>query len=278
MFKSLKIFFFNLFQKTLKVLPSGYACSLSNIRQIIMRRKIKFFHLKNRNLFKVESDFLTMFFNDKMRGLNTYSYGIKDRAMSLANTYNLNLIKFYNDDVFIDCGANYGDLYVWTLINKIKVKYISFEPSPREHECIELNCVGQINNNLALSNKTGTFDFYVNSSSGDSSLIEPASGFTKKVKAKTITLKDYVLKNNLKKIKFFKLEAEGFEPEILDGCKGILDRIEYIGVDGSPERGLKSETTIDQATEFLEKNNFKVISSNINQFYAKALFKNLNSL
>ena len=121
MFKSLKIFFFNLFQKTLKVLPSGYACSLSNIRQIIMRRKIKFFHLKDRNLFKVESDFLTMFFNDKMRGLNTYSYGIKDRAMSLANTYNLNLIRFYNEDVFIDCGANYGDLYAWTLINKIKV-------------------------------------------------------------------------------------------------------------------------------------------------------------
>jgi len=275
-FKNIKFFFFGIFQKTLKILPASYACLLSNIRQIIMGREIRFFYLKNHNLFKVESDHLIMFFNDKTRGFNTYSYGIKERALSLADTYCLNLVKFSNDDVFIDCGANYGDLYAWTLVNKIKVNYISFEPSPEEYECIKLNCNGQINNNLALSNKTGVSDFYLKSSSGDSSIIEPAEGFTKKIIIKTITLEDYVVKNNIKKIKFFKLEAEGFEPEISQGAKNILDRIEYIGVDGSPERGLKSEATIQQVTEFLENNNFKMIGSNINKFYSKALFKNKN--
>ena len=241
-----------------------------------MRRKIKFFYLRDKNLFKVESNFFTMFFNDKMRGFNTYAYGIKNRAQSLADTYHLNKIKFYDDDVFIDCGANYGDLFIWTLINKLKVKYISFEPSPEEYECIKLNCPGQININSALSNSTGSYDFYLKSSSGDSSLVEPAGGFTKKIKVNTVTLKDFVLKNNLKRIKFFKLEAEGFEPEILEGCKSILNRIDYIGVDGSPERGLKSEATMDYAIKFLEENNFEIIASNINQHYAKALFKKLN--
>ena len=56
----------------------------------------------------------------------------------------------------------------------------------------------------------------------------------------------------------------------------ILNNIEYIGVDGSPERGKKNETTIEYAIEFLTSKGFEVIKSNINQRYAKALFKNPN--
>ena len=270
----IKILIFNLFQKVLEFLPPKFSCILSNLRQIVMKRKVRFFYLKKFDLYKVQSDHLIMYFYDKMRGLNTYSYGIKERAETLAATYNLNKIKFSDNDVVIDCGANYGDLYAWTLINNIKINYISFEPSPKDYKCIQLNCVGQKNNNIALSNKTEITDFYLKTKSGDSSIIEPAGGFTEKIKIETITLEDYVLKNNINKIKFFKLEAEGFEPEILNGSKAVLKKIEYIGVDGSPERGLNSESTIDYAIKFLKENNFEVISSNINNNYAKALFKN----
>lgn len=68
----------------------------------------------------------------------------------------------------------------------------------------------------------------------------------------------------------------GFEPEILNGSKDVLNRIEYIGVDGSSERGPKAETTIDYAIKFLTENNFKMIGSNIYNHHAKALFKNQN--
>ena len=34
-----------------------------------------------------------------------------------------------------------------------------------------------------------------------------------------------------KKVKLLKLEAEGFEPEILQGSNKVLNKIEYIGVD-----------------------------------------------
>ena len=180
-----------------------------------------------------------MYFNDKMRGFNTYAYGIKERATALAETYSLDKLEIFNDEVVIDCGFNFGDLYAWTLIKNLNVNYISFEPSPREFECVKLNCAGKKNNNIALSDKNGHTDFYLQSSSGDSSIIEPATGFTKKIEIATIKLEDYILNNNIKKIKFFKLEAEGFEPEILEGSKKILNRIEYIGADGSPERGKK---------------------------------------
>ena len=54
-----------------------------------------------------------MYFPDRLRGIHTYSYGIMNRATQLIQTYNLELIKFSNNDVVIDCGANYGDLYTW---------------------------------------------------------------------------------------------------------------------------------------------------------------------
>ena len=239
-----------------------------------MGRDIVFFYDISLNLYKVKSDNITMYFNNKMRGFNTYAYGIKKRAISLAETYSLDKLKISNDEVVIDCGANFGDLYAWTLVKKLNINYIAFEPSPREFECIKLNCAGKKNNNIALSDKTGQTDFYLQSSSGDSSIIEPASGFTKKIEIATIKLEDYVLNNNIKKIKFFKLEAEGYEPEILEGSKKILNRIEYIGVDGSPERGKKNDWTIDIVKKFLLKNGFELIGIKSNNFYAKGLFKN----
>ena len=73
-----------------------------------------------------------------------------------------------------------------------------------------------------------------------------------------------------------KLEAEGFEPEILQGSNNVLDKIEYIGIDGSPERGKNNDTTIEYAIDFLTSRDFEVIASDINPKFAKALFKNLN--
>lgn len=240
-----------------------------------MNRKIHFSYYKEKDLFKVKENNYSIYFREKMRGINTYSYGIKARAISLAETYNLELVNFVDGDTVIDCGANFGDIYTWTKINNLKINYISFEPSPSEFDCVQLNCKNQINNNLALSDTTGELFFFINSSEGDSSAIEPASGYSKKIKVRSVRLDDYVIKNRIEKIKFLKVEAEGYEPEVLSGANKILDRVEYIGVDGSPERGLKSEATIDYAIDFLKKNNFKIIKSNINKKFSKVLFKNV---
>ena len=145
-----------------------------------------------------------MYFPDKLRGIQTYSYGIKHRAEQLINTYGIEKIKFSDKDIIIDCGANYGDLYAWTKLNNLNINYISFEPSPSE------------------------------------------------------------------------FKVEGFEPEILREANNALQIIEYIGVDGSPERGKNNETTIEYATEFLISKGFEIVFSNINQRYAKVLFRNKN--
>ena len=276
MLRHLKLLFFNLFQNTLGILPPKIACLLNNARQTVKGRKIKFFYEKDKKLFKVEDHDLVMYFNEKMRGINTYSYGIKHRADSLADTYSLNLIKFSNNDVIIDCGANFGDIYSWTLLNNLSVRYISFEPSPEEFRCLQLNCKDQANNNLALSNLIGNFTYYIKSDTGASSLIETAGGYHKKIKIKTITLDEYVISKQIKKIKLFKLESEGSEPEILEGSKNIINKIEYIGVDGSGGKNQIAGTTIEYTTNFLLKNGFELISIKSNNSYIKGLFKNKN--
>ena len=53
----------------------------------------------------------------------------------------------------------------------------------------------------------------------------------------------------------------------------ILLIVEFIGVDGTPERGKKKESTIDFAINFLLKNNFEIISPEIQSTYT-GLFRN----
>ena len=67
----------------------------------------------------------------------------------------------------------------------------------------------------------------------------------------TTTLNKFFKKSKLGKIKLLKLEAEGYEPEILLGANKILDKIEYIAIDGGYERGKNSEETLSSQLNFL---------------------------
>jgi len=57
-----------------------------------------------------------------------------------------------------------------------------------------------------------------------------------------------------------KLEAEGSEPEVLQGLGEALARVEYIAADVGPERGENLETTVVSVTNFLLQRNFELVS------------------
>ena len=84
---------------------------------------------------------------------------------------------------------------------------------------------------------------------------------------------DNLIKNlGIKKIKLLKLEAEGFEPEILQGALSVIPICEYIAVDGGYERGQNQEQTFTTLTNILLENNFEI--HDINFSWCRALFKN----
>ena len=108
--------------------------------------------------------------------------------------------------------------------------------------------------------------------SGDSSIL-PINNYTEIISIQTTTLDNEIDKIQ-QKIKLIKLEAEGFEPEILQGLKKYLNSVEYITVDCGFERGIKQESTIAECSNYLLKNNFKMINFGAPRMVT--LFKNLD--
>ena len=75
-----------------------------------------------------------------------------------------------------------------------------------------------------MGDKEASINFYLNEKDADSSVIQPIKFDTIK-KIKVIKLDDYIQKEKIQKIKLLKIEAEGFEPEILEGCEKNINKL-----------------------------------------------------
>ena len=74
-------------------------------------------------------------------------------------------------------------------------------------------------------------------------------------------------------IKLFKVEAEGHEPEVLNGSVKTLKKTEFVSVDFGFERGVEQANTIEAVNEILTNNGF--ILKNISKYRMIGLYQNL---
>lgn len=201
------------------------------------------------------------------RALN-YARGVDARAAQLGRDYLLPLVDFAAGDVVIDCGANVGDLKLYFRYIGVEVEYVAIEPGPGEFAVCERNVAPSRAINVGLWNEDGELTFYVSSNGADSSLIEPPSyDSTTVVPIRRLdTLVAYP------RIKLFKLEAEGAEPEAIEGASGLFDRIEYITADLGAERGKEQTSTLPQVTNYLLANGFELVA--VEHRRVAALFRN----
>ena len=146
----------------------------------------------------------------------------------------LNLIKILSRDksTFIfDCGSNFGfySLYLASLNENNQV--IAFEASPKTYQELKKNIEeNEFKNiqchNLALTNNENqTLTFFESSNDWESSLIE--SNFNDKTKtiissAKLDSFEDRIEKKNQHIV--IKLDVEGYEMQVLDGAKKIIEK------------------------------------------------------
>jgi len=200
-----------------------------------------------------------------------YKFGVRRRADSLADDYFLNKIEFKDGDTILDCGANVGDLKIWFTLKGKKINYIGFEPSPIEFNCLRENVAPGVAHHLGLWNKNGELDFFVSSQGADSSLIEPIS-FEERIKVSVVKLEDFVNSP----IKMLKLEAEGAEPEILEGLGEKVKLVEYISADLGYERGINLESTLVPVTNYLLEKGFELLE--VTHGRICALYRNKNLL
>lgn len=247
--------------------------ALENFVSFTGGKKVRFYFDKNKNLIKAKEKNLIKFYSNPYRCFSIYRNGISFRGEFIHKSYCLNKIQFSKKDVVLDCGANSGDLFI-KLKDRIKTQnYIGIEPNPTDFKILNLNCPNTTLINKALGLEKSFLDFFVASREGDSSLIKPKK-FQEIIKVEVISLREIMKELNLEKVKLLKLEAEGFEPEILIGAGDRIKDIEYIAIDGGYERGIDEQQTFTTLTNFLINNGFEI--ADIYFPWYRALFKNLN--
>ena len=243
-----------------KISSPRLSCFLENLIAFLNNRKVRFSYDRLTKFYCAAEGKLIFNFANKRRGFWLYRNGIQARGEFLFSSYCLNSIDFEEGDVIIDCGANIGDLTLELKRRAPKVRYVCVEPNPEDFKFLKKNVNLEASDcvNKALGERNEALNFYVCTENADSSLVEPPS-YTQVIDVEVVRLDNLCNELGINKIKLLKLEAEGYEPEILNGAAGILDFIEYVAVDGGYERCKDNEQTLTRVTNFLLENNFKMI-------------------
>jgi FkbM family methyltransferase len=215
------------------------------------------------------------FFGYRKQGLMAFGNGVRQRGIHIGNEYLLDEITFSKNDIVIDIGANTGDLKIYFDNKNLNINYFGFEPGLIEFESLKVNNQDGNVFQIALGDINGLASFYYKPEFGDSSLVE-MDGFSKSYEVEVIKLATFIENRSLSstKIKLVKLEAEGFEPEIIFGIGKYLESIEYISADLGFERGINQETTAPTVLNFLLSSGFEIIKINGGRFVF--LLKNKN--
>jgi FkbM family methyltransferase len=280
MYKSLDVSNFNLIQKLSFVLKGKLVSYVinhtnKNLFCIFMNnffRKDGYLSYNKNNYYSFTSEDRAIYFPNKrvVRHVNNYP----NQLNLLFKSYCLDFIDFKENDLVIDCGANVGELQIAFEIKKIEIEYIGFEPDKDTFECLELNLTNSKSHafNMALDNTTGKKNFFLDNDGGNSSLVD--FGTKKNVSVETTKLDDF--HDIDRRIKLLKIDAEGNEPEVLQGCKNQLGNIEFISVDFGDERGIEQKTTIIEVNNFLYENNFKLVR--FSEYRLIGLYKNTSGI
>jgi FkbM family methyltransferase len=207
--------------------------------------------------------------------IRRYKLGVKPLLSLMLNMYCVDKLVFNSPPIVVDIGANIGEFSMGarSLLHS-ESRLICIEPDLVDYSALIQNIdVSKKSKNycfnVALSNQAGELDFYLNNDSGDSSLIENKT-IKKIVKVKVRTLDeimDEVLESH-EEISLVKLEAEGWEPEVLEGATITLHRTLYVAADLGPER--LGESTHLQCSELLKQRGFSEILNRDHRY----LFRN----
>ena len=261
-----KILFF-----LIKILNKFFSIKLINLILYLKKSDHYFGYCEEKNLYFFGDNTNQHFFANRQRGFGLYYQGLKSRRDQLKNSYKLDHIIFKKNDLVIDCGANYGDLWLFLQDKIHPYNYISFEPGINEYKSLICNAPNSQNINQGLGDSNNFLDFYVNEKEADSSVIKPIR-FDSIKTIKISKLDDYIDEKKIDKIKLLKVEAEGFEPEILKGCERNINKCSFIAIDGGNERGINQEETMTQQLNFLMSKGFQI--KEINLSWGRALLYN----
>lgn len=177
--------------------------------------------------------------------------GVKTEQDRLASLYLGDIVKVPEGETVLDVGANVG---VFSLaLEERGCQVIAVEADPREFEALNKNLAGrgQAVEACLWSSSEHRILWRANDS-GDTSLLPGASSVPMQVK--TITLDELWTRHEWPWPYLVKIEAEGAEPEVIEGGSRTIAAASYVTVDCSPER--QGDSPFVLVRERLEKLGF----------------------
>lgn len=235
-------------------IPPASWCRMVNALNSIRGKKHRISPVEGERILLARDGAAWIHFCRRRRG-GRYRHGIAQRVNRLAGDYLLDSIHVAPGGLFIDCGANIGELGFWARAKGLG--YIAFEPEALEARCCDLNNFDgrPETRRVALWKDARTLDFYSKPDSADSSIFDPGSHFVR-TEVPATTLDGAVAPSEVTGTVILKVEAEGAEPEILEGATDLLPRVHWAAVDCGHERGIARAHTFVETNVLLQDAGF----------------------
>lgn len=252
---------FNEFLSTLAWLgPSPY-CALINLRNRL-RGKLQVLRFTGESgIYEVTDGKDSLKICRRSRH-NRSKRGVLAGVRKLAADYGMDRLDGLRGGILVDCGANVGELGLWA--RDRGMRYVAFEPEEPEARCCDLNNFSgePRTRREALWNTDTTLEFHTQPETADGSLIAGVGALAvRRVPARrldsVLTLADLGAGPAV-----LKVEAEGAEPEVLQGAAGLLPAFDYVAVDCGPERGPERKDTFVETNTLLSDAGFRPVAAN----------------
>jgi len=188
-----------------------------------------------------------------------YRKGWATRLDRLASEYGVGRHVFLDaDSVVLDVGANTGDFA--HLCARFGARVLCFEPDPAAFACLRKN-IAVLNNarafDCAIWKENGAIDFALAPERADSSVFAEGP----RIKKRAVAIETFAREEGLTRIDLIKCDAEGAEPEVLEGVGDAYPLVRAVALDTGPER--KGKRTNEECAAILRANGFEVVDEKI---------------
>lgn len=177
-----------------------------------------------------------------------YRRGIVGRFNYLLQRYTLpGFCEIESDDIVVDVGCHVGEFSMAASSLCERVYAVEGDPIAYGLACVNLSRLPNVEVRQALlADSSRQVTFNLDPASADSSAVNATRSAMRYV-TKARTLDDVI--GDIPVVDYIKMDAEGFEPEVLAGAPKTLRRIRRLAIDCGPERG--GAPTVKEVTSIL---------------------------
>lgn len=189
-----------------------------------------------------------------------YRQGWEARLDRLSREYGVDRhVRLGPDSVILDIGANVGEFA--HVAARYGARAYCVEPDPSAFRCLERNIEGLANasaHDALIWNREEEIAFGLAPARADSSVF---AGTGPRVMRRATTIEQFARANAITRIDLLKCDAEGAEPEVLEGIGSFFPQIAAFALDTGAERnGLRTHR---ECRAILEMNGFRVVDEKI---------------